>query len=31
MKDSVIADVKILPCGTENASLSHYVVAMGVI
>ncbi len=27
MKDSVIADVKILPCGTENASLSHYVAA----
>jgi uncharacterized protein (TIGR00106 family) len=27
MKDSIIADVKILPCGTENASLSHYVAA----
>ena len=27
MKDSIIADVKILPCGTANASLSHYVAA----
>lgn len=27
MKESVIADVKILPCATESASLSRYVAA----
>ncbi|MBA7604584.1 hypothetical protein ES703_11709 [subsurface metagenome] len=27
MKDSVIADIRVLPFGTETASVSHYVAA----